>query len=144
MMFRNARHTLIATALLAGFTLPVSSMASDRSELPTPIVELMPHVQKLSDQLDLNAEQKKALDAWMADAPARREALEEEYLTIRAELREAILDRDDRLKRERLIAHLAEKDKQLTQMRSLCARMLEQTLNDEQYRQVVESYKKSL
>jgi len=143
-MIRNARRTLIAAALVAGFSLPVASMAADRSELPTPIVELMPHVQKLGGELNLTAEQKKALDAWMAEAPAKREALEDEYLAIRAELREAILNRDDRLKREGLIAHLAEKNKQLIQMRSLCARMLNETLNDEQYRKVVESYKSSL
>ncbi|MGC9456413.1 MAG: hypothetical protein ACP5DC_02720 [Halothiobacillaceae bacterium] len=144
MKIRKVRRTLIAAALVAGLSLPVSVMAVDRSELPTPIVELMPHVQKLGDSLNLTAEQKKTLDAWMAEAPARREALEDEYLAIRAELREAILKRDERLNRERLIAHLAEKDKQLTQMRSLCARMLEDTLSAEQYQKVVESYRSSL
>jgi len=134
---------LVVAALALTFIAPVQAMAGGK-DLPPPIVELMPHVQKLAPDLNLSAEQQERLDRWLAEAPAKRRELEQEYLAIQQKLREAILEREERIVREELIAKLADKSKQLIQMRSLCVRMLEDTLSDEQYEQVVASYRADL
>lgn len=131
---------IVATLLALGLGTPMLADA-EASELGTPVVALMPHVSKLEGALDLNAEQKARLAAWRAEAPARRKALEAEALATRAQLREAILGGADRMQREALKRRLAEQRNRLIEMRSLCTRMLRQTLNADQFAKVVASYR---
>jgi hypothetical protein len=130
----------LVAAVLAG-CLALPSVASADGELGRPIVELMPQVKKLRAELGLNAEQQAALDAWIAEAPKKRKQLEAETLQIKQQLRDAILDGSDRLTREALKQALAEKQTRLIEMRSLCTRMLRQTLDEEQFARVVASYR---
>ena len=59
--------------------------------LSAPVVALMPVLMKNGEALGLDAAQKAALDAWMATAPQKRGALEDETVTLRAEMQAAIL-----------------------------------------------------
>ncbi len=132
---------LIVAALLAlGLGIPMLASA-DSPELGAPVVELMPHVGKLGEALNLTAEQQTRLAAWKAEAPARRKVLEAETLATRAQLREAILSGADRMQREALKKQLAEQQTRLIEMRSLCTRMLRQTLDADQFAKVVASYR---
>ena len=138
---------LTASALTFALALPMAASAAsdcDCPELGQPIIELMPHFKKLRTDLQLNASQDKVIDAWMAEAPKKRNELMQEAVKVRHELREALLNRDDRLRREDLKAQLNGKLNRVTEMRSLCARMLHKTLTTEQYQQVVDAYKASL
>lgn len=129
----------LATAL--AFTLPLQVQAVQQ-DLPFPIIELMPQVKQLtqSGKLQLNAEQKATIDNWVAEAPKKRKEVEAQYIDIRQQLRDAILDNADRVKREALIKELQHKDDELIKMRSLCNQMLTKTLTPEQYELVKSSY----
>jgi hypothetical protein len=133
----------LATAL--AFALPLQAQALQQ-DLPFPIVELMPQVKQLtqSGKLQLNAEQKATIDNWMAEAPKKRKEVEAQYMDIRQQLRDAILDNADRFKREALIKELQHKDDELIKMRSLCNQMLVKTLTAEQRDMVVKAYRDGL
>ena len=90
--------------------------------------------------MGLNAEQNATLDAWIAEAPEKRKELERETVDVRTALREAILSGAPRLQREALKTELAAKNTRLIEMRSLCARMLRDTLSEAQFAHVVASY----
>lgn len=131
----------IGSILALGLALPPAVNATD--ELGAPIVELMPHVKTLAAELQLSPEQRARIDAWAAEAPVKRRQLEAETRALRQQLRDAILDGADRLTREDLKQQLAAKQTRLIEMRSLCTRMLRDTLDDAQFARVVASYRAS-
>jgi len=116
-------------------------VSAEEIDLGTPIVSLMPHLKKLRTELHLDKTQNTTIDNWIAAAPAKRKALESEVITLRKQLRDAILDGSERIHREELKKQLAEKNTRLIEMRSLCTRMLRNTLNQEQFDKVVSSYR---
>jgi len=135
------RHLTNLALILLALTLLLPQVAlASTDELAEPIVNLMPHVQKLRSELGLNAEQNATLDAWIAEAPEKRKELERETVDVRTALREAILSGAPRLQREALKTELAAKNTRLIEMRSLCARMLRDTLSEAQFAHVVASY----
>ena len=116
-------------------------VSAEEIDLGTPIVALMPHLKKLRTELDLNKQQNATIDSWIAEAPAKRKDIELEVIALRKQLRDAILDGSERIHREGLKKQLAEKNTRLIEMRSLCTRMLRNTLNEEQFGKVVTSYR---
>ncbi|MBD3767275.1 MAG: hypothetical protein IE928_04885 [Gammaproteobacteria bacterium] len=138
----NFKAIALATTLALS---PLMAQAAP-SDLPTPIIELMPQVKKLTEsgKLQLNAEQKKVLKDWMASAPAKRKTIEEEYVKLRQELRMAILNNKDSIEREKLTSALLAKEEELIKMRSLCHRMLVKELTPEQYELVKTAYLSSI
>ncbi|HBR95802.1 MAG TPA: hypothetical protein DD979_00275, partial [Gammaproteobacteria bacterium] len=61
------RHLTNLALILLALTLLLPQVAlASTDELAEPIVNLMPHVQKLRSELGLNAEQNATLDAWIA------------------------------------------------------------------------------
>lgn len=133
------RYSAPAGARAIGLALPLSAAADTRDELGVPFVELMPHVKKLRAELNLSAGQQARLDAWSAQAPEKRRELEAGTLKVREDLRTAILNGEGRLRREALKKTLAAKQTRLIEMRSLCTRMLRQTLTEEPFAKVVAS-----
>ena len=118
-----------------------SFVSAEEIDLGTPIVALMPHLKKLRTELDLNKQQNTTIDNWIAAAPAKRKAMESEVVALRKQLRDAILDGSERIHREELKKQLAAKNTRLIEMRSLCTRMLRNTLSEEQFDKVVASYR---
>lgn len=137
---------LKALALATGLALSSLMAQAVAQDLASPIIELMPQVKKLSEsgKLQLNAEQKKIIDDWMASAPAKRKTIEADYVTLRQELRMAILNNKDRIEREKLTHELLAKEEELIKMRSLCHRMLVKELTPEQYELVKTAYLNSI
>jgi hypothetical protein len=133
----------LATLVLVGVVFSSGLVSAEGSGLAAPIVELMPHVKQLRAELDLTAEQNATLDSWLAEAPAKRQALEAETIAVRKQLREAILNGESRLRREELKKELAAKETRLIEMRSLCTRMLRDTLTQDQFARVVARYRDS-
>lgn len=118
-----------------------SFVSAEEINLGTPIVKLMPHLKKLRLELNLNEKQITTIDNWVAEAPAKRKALESEVITLRKQLRDAILDGSERIHREQLKKQLSAKNTRLIEMRSLCTRMLRNTLNEKQFNKIVTSYR---
>lgn len=114
---------------------------AEEIDLGTPIVSLMPHLKKMRAELHLDKQQNTTINNWIAEAPAKRKELESEVVTLRKQLRDAILDGSERIHREELKKKLAAKNTRLIEMRSLCTRMLRNTLNAEQFDKVVSSYR---
>jgi Spy/CpxP family protein refolding chaperone len=138
----NFKAIALATTLALS---PLMAQAAIQ-DLPTPIIELMPHVKKLAEsgKLQLTAEQKKVLDDWMANAPAKRKAMEADYVQLRQELRTAILDNKDRIEREKLTSALLAKEEELIKMRGICHRMLVKELTPAQFDMVKTAYLNSI
>jgi len=116
-------------------------VSAEEIDLGTPIVSLMPHLKKLRTELNLDKKQNETIDSWIAEAPTKRKSLESEVITLRKQLRDAILDGSERIHREELKKQIAEKNTRLIEMRSLCTRMLRNTLNEEQFGKIVASYR---
>jgi hypothetical protein len=138
----NVKAIALATSLIFS---PLMAQAAAQ-DLPFPIIELMPQVKKLTEsgKLQLNTEQKKIIDDWMASAPAKRKAIEADYVKLRQDLRMAILNNKDRIEREKLTSELLAKEEELIKMRSLCHRMLIKELTPNQYDMVKSAYLNSI
>lgn len=136
------KKIFVASVLAVALTAP--AFAKDNTDqLATPIIKLIPAFKEIRDELKLNDEQAKTIDAWIAEVPAKRKEVMQDVFAVRAELREAILNRDDRATRDALKIKLNKANDSLIVMSSLCARMLHKTLTKEQYAKVVAQYKKS-
>jgi len=139
----NIPFILIPLLLTFALSTPAMAEKANTSELASPIIELMPAFKKVRDALKLEEKQAKEIEAWMAEAPAKKKELKQDVLAIRAELRDSLINRDSRIKREELKFKLSEANRRIIEMQSLCARMLHNTLTDKQYGQVVAEYKKT-
>jgi len=98
---------------------------------------------KVRAELKLEEKQAKAIDAWIAEAPVKKEELKKEALVVRAELRDALINRGTRIEREELKFKLSEANRRIIEMQSLCVRMLHNMLTAEQYAKVVDTYKQT-
>lgn len=131
---------LAAGSVLALFLASPLAATAQPCDLGEPIISLMPHVIAMRAELGLNEQQNQVLDAWLAEAPAKRKAMQADVCATKEKLREALLYRAPRLAREQLKKELAYKEARVIEMRSLCARMLHSTLSPEQYKKVVGAY----
>lgn len=139
----NIKRILIPLLLAISLSSPAIAKNTDTSELAAPIIELMPAFKKVRADLKLDEKQAKTIDAWMAEAPAKKKELKQEALVVRTELRDALITRTSRMKREELKFKLGEANRRIIEIQSLCARMLNDTLTKEQYAKVIDAYKQS-
>ena len=137
------KQLFISSLLAVALTAPALADKMPMDELASPLIELIPAFKKVRADLKLDEKQNKAVDAWMAEAPAKKKELKQKVLVIRAELREALLNRETRTKRDALKGELEQATSRVIEMQSLCARMLHKTLTKEQYAKVVAQYKES-
>lgn len=134
----NIKMTLAASAFaLAGFI--STAHAEPPITLSSPIVELV-GIAKSAD-LRLSDEQKAKLDAWVAEAPAKRKAIENEQVQLRTQLREALLSGKPADERKALIDKIADNEAQLLNMRSRCTDFLRNLLTAEQFEKVIAAYR---
>ncbi len=105
--------------------------------LSAPVVALMPVLMKNGEALGLDAAQKAALDDWMATAPKKRAALEDETVALRAEMKAAILAGAPVADREALAARIGANETALIMMRSGCVDNLRKLLTADQFAALV-------
>lgn len=110
-------------------------------QLASPIVELVPIVKMQADTLHLSPEQKAKLDAWMAEAPAKRKAVEQEQIELRTKLRAAILTLNSEDERKTLTEQITANEAKLLGMRAKCVEFIRNMLTVEQFDKVVATYK---
>lgn len=132
---------LITSLLAVAISTPAFAEKAPTTELAAPLIELIPAFKKVRTELNLDEKQSKTVDNWMKEAPAKKEELRQEVITVRNELREALINRDPRATRDALKLKLESANRRLIEMQSLCARMLHNTLNKEQYKKVIEQYR---
>ncbi|MEW6445110.1 MAG: hypothetical protein ACOZAQ_00150 [Pseudomonadota bacterium] len=139
----NTSRTLITAGLFAlGAALPFTTVMAEPSvQLASPIVELVPIVRSQADSLKLSADQKAKLDTWMADAPGKRKAVEQEQIELRAKLRSAIFSMNADDERKMLIDQISANEARLLSMRAKCVDFLRGLLTAEQFDNVVAAYK---
>ena len=86
-----------------------------------------------ADTLELSAEQRADLTAWLDTMPAKRKALEAEAMTARAALRAAILAGTPTAEREALAQTVGAYETRLVMMRSTCTDHWRAVLRPEQF-----------
>lgn len=129
--------------LISALALAIGSQATlaadrDVSELSTPIVVLTPAVARNADSLNLDETQRKAVQEWLANSPAVREALEDRVVQARAELRDMILHNASIEAREGQAAAIGDMEAQLLMMRSNCVDHWRSVLDEQQFAQALE------
>ena len=137
------KKVLISSLLAVALTVPAMADKASTAELASPLIELIPAFKTVRAELKLDEEQNKTVDAWMAEAPAKKAELKQIVLAARSDLREALINRDSRVKRDALKTKLEEANRRVIEMESLCARMLHNTLTKEQYTKVVAQYREA-
>lgn len=135
------KQILISTLLATTLSTPALAEKLSTAELATPLIELIPAFKKVRADLKLDETQSKTVDSWMAEAPAKKAELKQKLLAARSALREALISRDSRVKRDELKQGLEEANRKAIEMESLCARMLHKTLTKEQYAKVIAQYR---
>lgn len=115
-----------------------SVSARDVSELSSPLILLTPVIGQNADVLKLSAEQRQVLREWVATAPAKRNAVEDETMQLRAQLRDAIIANAPETDRQQLAQQVGELEAQLLMIRSACVEHWRQQLSAEQFAQALE------
>ncbi|NDL68972.1 hypothetical protein [Vreelandella alkaliphila] len=128
----------IAPLGVSAATAQTVSESRDVSELSSPIVLLTPVVARNADHLQLDIDQRSALQDWMAKSPAVREALEDLVVAQRNELRQMILSGADIEARTEKAAYIGQLESELLMMRSSCVEYWRETLNEEQFAQALQ------
>lgn len=135
-------NNLLPRALIFTCALIAASVHAEPSiSLASPIVELVPIVKQQADSLGLSAEQKSKLEAWMNETPAKRKAVEQEQIELRAQLRKAMPTGNGDDERKELINKITENEAKLLSMRGRCVDFLRGLLTSEQFDKVVAAYK---
>lgn len=137
MLLKNVVLTATCIVIFASAATAHGS-SRDVSELSTPVVMLTPVVAQNAEQLGLNTQQQEALQEWMANSPAKREALEDRVIIQRKALRQMIIEGADPLDRAEKAAFIGQMESELLMMRSDCTDHWREVLSDEQFAQVIE------
>ena len=132
-------YALILSTLLIALS-STAIAKNETSDLAMPIATLMKHFTAIRSGLGLSDKQNIIIDNWIENAPARRKELEKEATALRKELRVAIINGESRLKRENIKKKLSDSNIRLIEANSLCVRMLQNTLTEDQYAAVIKRY----
>lgn len=135
------KSLLLSAALalaLPAMGLAQQAMTPQEKGLSSPVIALMPVIMKNVDALGLDAAQKAALDDWMAMAPKKRGALEDETVALRAQMKAAILANASVEDREVLAQMIGANETALVMMRSGCVDTMRALMTAEQFAKVLE------
>jgi Spy/CpxP family protein refolding chaperone len=132
------RSTTLMLALLLGSGLAAAKSVPGAGAIP--VVGLMPLTMKHEAELQLTAEQIQALDDYRKQAMPGRVALQKKILTLRGELRMAILDNKPTAEREALMKQIAEAEVEHFKGRERCVEALRKIMSAEQFTQISKLY----
>jgi Spy/CpxP family protein refolding chaperone len=139
MSFSTTLHrSLLALALV--LTAGVAAAKSVPGDGALPVVELMPLTMKHEADLQLTPEQIKALEDYRKQAMPGRVAVQKKIVSLRGELRLAILDNKPQAEREALMKQIAEAEVEHFQGRNRCVEALRKILSAEQFSQLSRLY----
>lgn len=132
------RPATLAVALVLGCGLAAAKSVPGDGAIP--VVELMPLTLKHEAELKLTAEQIQALDDYRKQAMPGRLALQKKILTLRGELRMAMLDNKPKADREALMKQIAEAEVEHFKGRERCVEALRKIMSAEQFTQISQLY----
>ncbi len=130
---------IVSASLLAGFL--VSSVQAKQPTIvaATPVVVLMPFLTDNPDFFTLTPEQRQAVTKIAQASGAKREAIDQSVLDLRAELREEIFKfKADTKLIKQLSDELAKQEAARVQLSVECAKGLRSTLTAEQWKTLTE------
>jgi len=130
---RNSIKTLALILAIATGLGAHQAHASDKGELSKPVIRLTKVIAQNADALELTADQRTDLKAWLESKPAQRQALEADARGKRAQLRAAIIDNAPRADRQALAQDIGVLETRLVMMRSDCVDHWRATLSQEQF-----------
>lgn len=144
----DSRQTVMAPVRHPGREMPMhghhhgmgqgqGQAARDVSELSSPLMVLTPVIGKHADALGLTPAQRQILRQWVASAPARRAAVEDEAMQWRAKLRAAILANEPAAERQQMAQRIGELEAELLMIRSACVEHWRKHLSAEQFAQAL-------
>lgn len=132
------RPATLALALVLGCGLAAAKSVPGDGAIP--VVELMPLTMKHEADLKLTTEQIQALADYRKQAMPGRVALQKKILTLRGELRLAILDNKPAADREALMKQIAEAEVEHFKGRERCVEALRKIMSAEQFAQISQIY----
>lgn len=138
----NTLNTLRRGALLLALVAATGLVAAKNvpGDGAIPVVELMPLTMKHEADLKLSAEQIQALDDYRKQAMPGRVAVQKKILSLRGELRMAMLDNKPQADRDALMQQIADAEVQHFQGRNRCVEALRKFLSAEQFAQLSKLY----
>lgn len=132
------KNACIAIALTIGSSLAMAkSVPGDGA---TPVVELMPLTMRYEADLKLSDTQIKALAEFRKQAMPVRLGTQNKILTLRGELRMAILEGKSVAEKEALMKQIAEAEIEHFKQRDRCVDNLRKILSKEQFTQLSKLY----
>jgi Spy/CpxP family protein refolding chaperone len=135
---QNLRCAALTMVLVLGSGLAAAKNVPGDGAMP--VVELMPLTMRYEVDLKLTPEQIKALDDYRKQAMPGRVAVQKKILSLRGELRMAILDNKPQADREALMKQIADAEVEHFQGRNRCVEALRKLLTAEQFAQLSKLY----
>jgi Spy/CpxP family protein refolding chaperone len=132
------RRGALLLALVATTGLAVAKNVPGDGAIP--VVELMPLTMKHEADLQLTPEQIKALDDYRKQAMPGRVAVQKKILSLRGELRMAILENKPQAERETLMKQIADAEVEHFQGRNRCVEALRKIMNADQFARLSKLY----
>ena len=136
--FNSLRRGAIVLALVASAGLVAAKGVP--GDGANPVVELMPLTMKHEADLKLTPEQIKSLDDYRKQAMPGRVALQKKIISLRGELRMAILENKPAADREALMKQIADAEVEHFKGRDRCVEHVRKTLSAEQFAQLSKLY----
>lgn len=136
--FNALRRGAILLALVA--TTGLAAAKNVPGDGAIPVVELMPLTMKHEADLKLTPEQIKALDDYRKQAMPGRVAVQKKILSLRGELRMAILDNKPQADREALMKQIADAEVEHFKGRDRCVEAVRKIMSAEQFAQLSKLY----
>jgi hypothetical protein len=132
------RRGALLLALVATTGLAVAKNVPGDGAIP--VVELMPLTMKHEADLQLTPDQIKALDDYRKQAMPGRVAVQKKILSLRGELRMAILDNKPQAERETLMKQIADAEVEHFQGRNRCVEALRKIMSADQFARLSKLY----
>jgi hypothetical protein len=130
---------IVSASLLAGFLVTSVQAKQPTIVAATPVVVLMPFLTDNPDFFTLTPEQRQAVTKIAQASGAKREAIDQSVLDLRAELREEIFKfKADTKLIKQLSDELAKQEAARVQLSVECAKGLRSTLTAEQWKTLTE------
>lgn len=136
--FNTLRHCAIVLACVGAATLSVAKNVAGDAAIP--VVELMPLTLRYEADLRLTPEQIQALAEFRKQAMPGRLAVQKKIVSLRGELRMAILDNQPQAERDALMRQIADAEVEHFKGRDRCVKAVRTLLSAEQFAQLSRLY----
>ena len=136
----SAWLTWASGALLAMALMTPAAAKTVPGDAGTPVVAMMGMILKNVQALGLTPEQEASFKAWRQQAMPERKAIVARIVSLRGQLRMAILDNAPQVQREALMQDIAKAEVAHFTIRNNCVEHVRATLSTKQFAQIRQMY----